>query len=39
MAFLIDTPRLTLAEFTLDDLDFYAEMRADPEVMRFWPRP
>jgi len=36
---LIETPRLTLREFCLGDLDFYAEMRAHPEVMRFWPKP
>jgi RimJ/RimL family protein N-acetyltransferase len=32
------TPRLVLREFTLDDLDFLAEMLADPEVMRYYPK-
>lgn len=33
--FLLETPRLVLREFTVDDLDAIAEIRSDPEVMRF----
>jgi ribosomal-protein-alanine N-acetyltransferase len=33
--FLLETPRLVLREFTMDDLDAIAEIRSDPEVMRF----
>jgi RimJ/RimL family protein N-acetyltransferase len=35
---IIETPRLVLREMSLDDLDFVAEMLADPEVMRFYPK-
>lgn len=28
-----------LREMAADDLDFLAEMLADPDVMRFWPAP
>ncbi len=31
----LDTERLTLREFTLNDLDAFAALMADPEVMRF----
>jgi [ribosomal protein S5]-alanine N-acetyltransferase len=40
----LETPRLTLQRFTLEDLDLIAELHADPEVNRFykvqgaWPR-
>jgi ribosomal-protein-alanine N-acetyltransferase len=37
--FILETERLRLREVTLADLDFIAAMVADPEVMRFWPRP
>lgn len=33
------TPRLTLRELTLDDLDFVAEMLGHPEVMQHYPKP
>jgi [ribosomal protein S5]-alanine N-acetyltransferase len=33
--FLLETTRLVLREFTMDDLDAIAEIRSDPEVMRF----
>ncbi|MHB8875691.1 MAG: GNAT family N-acetyltransferase [Myxococcaceae bacterium] len=36
---VLETERLTLREMNLDDLDAVAAMLADPEVMRFWPRP
>jgi len=39
MAIVFETPRLLVRELTLADLDFVATMLADPEVMRFWPRP
>ena len=39
MATILETPRLALREMTGDDLDFVAAMLADPDVMRFWPRP
>jgi ribosomal-protein-alanine N-acetyltransferase len=35
---LIETERLWLREMSLDDLDFVAEMLAEPEVMRFYPK-
>lgn len=35
----IETERLLLRRLSLADLDFVAEMLADPEVMEFWPRP
>lgn len=37
MTLILETKRLVLREMTLDDLDFMAEMTADPEVMRFYP--
>jgi ribosomal-protein-alanine N-acetyltransferase len=36
---VIETDRLLLREMTQDDLEPVAEMLADPEVMRYWPRP
>ena len=33
--FLLETTRLVLREFAMDDLDAIAEIRSDPEVMRF----
>ncbi len=38
MEAVFDTPRLTLREMSLDDLDFVAAMLAHPEVMRYFPR-
>jgi RimJ/RimL family protein N-acetyltransferase len=38
MSLILETPRLTLRELTLRDLDFVAAMLAHPEVMRFWPK-
>src|SRR5207249_120276 len=35
---ILETTRLFLRELSLADLDFAAEMRADPEVMRYYPR-
>lgn len=32
---LLETERLILREFTLEDLDSFAWLVADPEVMRF----
>jgi RimJ/RimL family protein N-acetyltransferase len=37
-AVILETNRLTLREITPGDLDFFAEMMADPEVMRFFPK-
>jgi RimJ/RimL family protein N-acetyltransferase len=36
---LIETPRLTLRTFRLDDLPRYAELNADPEVTRYLGGP
>lgn len=36
---VLETPRLVLRELDSGDLDFVAAMLADPEVMRYWPRP
>ncbi len=36
---VLETPRLVLRELDPGDLDFVAAMLADPEVMRYWPRP
>lgn len=36
---VLRTNRLVLGEFRGDDLDELAAMVADPEQMRFWPRP
>lgn len=35
----LESERLIIRELTLDDHAFIAEMLADAEVMRFWPRP
>ncbi|HET8547063.1 MAG TPA: GNAT family N-acetyltransferase [Bryobacteraceae bacterium] len=39
MRVVIETERLLLREMSPDDLDIIAPMLADPDVMRFWPRP
>ncbi len=39
METILETPRLVLREMTFGDLDFLAGMLADPEVMRYYPRP
>jgi RimJ/RimL family protein N-acetyltransferase len=39
MKLIVETARLRLREFTGADLDELAEMIADPEQMRFYPRP
>ncbi len=33
----LETPRLLLRQWRLDDLDAYAAMTSDPEVMRYFP--
>jgi [ribosomal protein S5]-alanine N-acetyltransferase len=38
MPTILETPRLFLRTMSLDDLDFLAEMYADPEVMRYYPK-
>ena len=38
MKLIFETPRLALREMTEEDLDFVAEMLADPEVMRYYPK-
>jgi RimJ/RimL family protein N-acetyltransferase len=38
MMTILETNRLQLRELTVDDLDFMAEMLADAEVMRYYPR-
>lgn len=35
---ILETERLALREIAPSDLDFVAEMLADPEVMRFYPK-
>src|SRR5262245_1039673 len=35
---ILETNRLRLRELTPDDLDFMAEMLADAEVMRYYPK-
>jgi RimJ/RimL family protein N-acetyltransferase len=35
----IETERLILRPFTMDDLEAYAALNADPDVMRFYPAP
>lgn len=35
---IVETARLVLRPFTLDDVPAYAAIRAKPEVMRFFPR-
>jgi hypothetical protein len=36
---VLETKRLLLREFRDDDLEAYAGMLADPETMRYYPRP
>lgn len=36
---ILTTPRLDLREMNLEDLDFLASLLADPEVMRYFPKP
>jgi len=36
---ILETSRLRLREMTVGDLDFVASMLADPEVMRYYPKP
>ena len=38
MGVILETERFVLRELTEGDLDFVAEMTADPEVMRFYPK-
>jgi [ribosomal protein S5]-alanine N-acetyltransferase len=38
-AHVLETPRLSLREMVPGDLDFLATMLADPQVMRFYPKP
>ena len=38
MSWILETPRLRLRQLTPADLDFMAEMLADAEVMRYYPR-
>lgn len=38
MRTILETPRLALREMSRADLDFIAEMLADPLVMRFYPQ-
>lgn len=33
---IIETPRIVLRKITMDDLDAYAEINADPEVRKFY---
>jgi RimJ/RimL family protein N-acetyltransferase len=35
---ILETDRLLLREMSLDDLDFMAELLADPDVMRYYPK-
>ena len=39
MPAVVETERLALRELLPSDLDFVASMLADPETMRFYPRP
>lgn len=36
---ILRTERLTVREFTLDDLDAWSRIVGDPATMRFWPKP
>jgi [ribosomal protein S5]-alanine N-acetyltransferase len=36
---ILETPRLILREFTLDDVDVLARVLSDAETMRFYPAP
>jgi RimJ/RimL family protein N-acetyltransferase len=38
MNVILETARLSLRELVPEDLDFVAEMLADPEVMRYYPK-
>ena len=37
--FIIETPRLLLGDWKENDLDIFATMNADSEVMRYFPEP
>ena len=39
MTIVLSTVRLRLRELEPDDIDFVADMLADPEVMRYYPKP
>ncbi|MDR3632733.1 MAG: GNAT family N-acetyltransferase [Isosphaeraceae bacterium] len=39
MKTILQTRRLVLREMAMTDLEFVAEQLADPDVMRYWPRP
>lgn len=39
MKAILETPRLLVREMDMTDIDFVAEHLADPDVMRYWPRP
>jgi RimJ/RimL family protein N-acetyltransferase len=39
MAIVLKTPRLTIRQFTLDDVDNLFDLNGDPEVMRYLGRP
>ncbi len=36
---ILETPRLILREFSLDDVDALSRVLSDPEAMRFYPAP
>ncbi|HKN17383.1 MAG TPA: GNAT family N-acetyltransferase [Candidatus Sulfotelmatobacter sp.] len=36
---ILETPRLILREFSIDDADALARVLSDPETMRFYPAP
>jgi len=36
---ILETPRLILREFVVDDVDALALVLSDPEAMRFYPAP
>jgi ribosomal-protein-alanine N-acetyltransferase len=36
---IVETPRLILREFLIDDVDALARVLSDPETMRFYPAP
>ena len=36
---MIETPRLILREYTLEDIPFLFRIQSDPVTMQFWPRP
>lgn len=39
MAAILETPRLTIRQFTEDDVDNLFDLNSDPEVMRYLGRP